>query len=96
MPIDSLGAFLFVCPSEVDTTPRVQISALTLRRAGLGSGWRLWAEEADTEEGVGKRALVSFTEMTGWAENVGRDAQLLVCSNRGLWSTSHLDIFRGW
>lgn len=57
--------------------PRVQISMLALRKAVLGSGRHLWAEEADTKEGVKKRPKVSFTEMAGWVENVVHDVQLL-------------------
>lgn len=53
-------------------TPRVEISAFTSSRAGLGNGRQLWAEEADAGEGVGERTEVSFTEIiTGRVENVG-------------------------
>ena len=76
-------------------TPRVQISTLASRKAVPGSGRHLWAEEADAMEGVEKRTEVSFTEMTGWVENVGYDVQLLVCSNRRLWSLGHLDTLQG-
>lgn len=44
---------------------------------------------------MGEEAQVPFAEMAGWVENLGRDVQLLVCSNRGLWSLSHLDTLQG-
>lgn len=53
----------------------MQISTGAAGRAGLGSGRHPWAAEADAEEGVGKGTKVSFTEMTGWVENVGCDVQ---------------------